>query len=407
MSQGAKIATLLVTLTFVVGVRLWLVPAEFLDTGFNPTPTPGRDYYADSYTARVVANDPADMYVKRQTPQLPEEQVWSKPAASPYPPLCLLTMGAMYQAGNSLGLSYYWMAVSLEALFLLLALVYCWKTRWYLFVLLSMNVFVAWRVWGLGADSSSIMVLLAGMIALVAARFRPSWAHPLVALMIATKLTPVFYLNNFLRMRLPGQLATVAILLCGLVLPLYLIEGYSHIWLFHLQRDTEQIPRAMNSIGLGNLTEVAVALAYLVPLAIVAWFSIMLLRVQLACDWDWEDRIGWSLAPFALLFTLRVASMRMFFLAMLLPDKRGSRSIFVAIMGLVDIFMVVGGLAHGSPVRDLIWDICGLGILIVIIRIWSLQIRRSGKGPEVSVFNLRGIWNLVKCPVPVATNRGT
>lgn len=373
--RGSRRAMVLVlTGVALVVIRLWMVPAEVLDTGFNRTELIGMDYWADSYVGRVVANHPRDMYLKVETPQLGRETRWTKPAAAPYPPFALLFFGGMHLAGVATGLGFYGMLVLVEAAFLTLALVYCLRTRWYLFPLTYLNAFLALRVYWVGG-ASNILVLLLMMVALLLARVRSPWAQVVMALSIVTKVTPAFYLVQLRRWAGWTRALVVLVLATGLVLPLFWVEGYAGIWQRHAGRDTAVIGETLSAYGWGALTPVAVALAYVLPLVFVGWFTSVLLRVQKALDWDDEDRIGWAAAPFALLFSLRVAALRMFFMAMLLPDKRGTRGVFVAVMGLADLVMLGAGFGFNDAVRNIIWDILGVALLVAIAQIWLREAR--------------------------------
>src|SRR5690242_4222586 len=51
----------------------------------------GTDTIGDGYEAKVVLNDPRDMYTKERLAQTPTEaDTWSKAASAPYPPAVLL-----------------------------------------------------------------------------------------------------------------------------------------------------------------------------------------------------------------------------------------------------------------------------------------------------------------------------
>ena len=84
--------------------------------------------------AKVVLNDPSDMYTKARLEQTPlEKATWTREASAPYPPAALLAAAGLYAIGAATGIGFYGMVLLLAALFLALSLWYFLQTRWYCF----------------------------------------------------------------------------------------------------------------------------------------------------------------------------------------------------------------------------------------------------------------------------------
>jgi hypothetical protein len=81
--------------------------------------------------------------------------------------------------------------------------------------------------------------------------------------------------------------------LAGLILPYFLWPDYLSIFGFH-----EQAPRTARAAGR------LAALAFVVPFSVVLWY------VETRLRFDLEDRIGWSVVPFAMLLAFGVFGFR-------------------------------------------------------------------------------------------------
>jgi hypothetical protein len=367
---AARVVVLGLTLAFALVVRLSYVPVSYHDFGWlNRGSDYGCDYYSDSYGARTVENHPLDMYTRRLTEQTRPEMYWSKRSAAPYPPAELFLLAGAHALGEATGLGLYGMLMAADGLLVLAMLVYALETRWYLFPLVQLNVFLAYRFWGIGSFNG-LLVLSCLMLGVMVARTRPTAGILCAVFAVCLKLTPVFFLTNFLRFRRRTALAAGALLVAGFVLPLFVFENYRYIYGFHATRDIGPIVRALGAVGLeGTHTRtIAAVLGWFLPLVLGGAFSLVLLYAQLKLDFTWEDRIGWAAVPFALLFSLRMLSMRVLFEAMAIPDRRRARSLWVFGMGLMDMILRAANLPR--VVGDGIWDACGCLGLFLICRHW-------------------------------------
>jgi hypothetical protein len=308
------------TVLSMVVVSLPKVPRPFLDYSDLPLlrhvtqrETYGTDTIADMYEARVVLHDVRDMYTKRLVDQTAvEAATWSKEASAPYPPAVLLAEAGLMWAGQRLGLGLYGMVALLALVFLALSLWYALKTRWYVFPLLYLNFAYFSERFFFVQDGSYLVMLVVVVTALCLARAGNQLAHPLMALAITMKLSPLYYLRNVLAMSRGMALLVIAIVLSGLALPVLLWENYTYIFGFNDQVKGD----TWSTVG-------AVSLAIL--FAKVLWY------VEVKRGFDWEDRIGWALVPFALFLAFKMNVARHLMIVLLVPDKRGVRSAAAAV----------------------------------------------------------------------------
>ena len=161
-------------------------------------------------------------------------------------------------------------------------------------------------------DDTYLAMLVVVMIALILARARREASHLLMALAITMKLSPAAYAWELLTMRRGIATIFVAILLAGFVLPYFIWENYLTIFTFH-----DQVK--------GNVYDTVAAVALVVPFTIVLWY------VETRLGFDMEDRIGWSLVPFAMFIGIKMRVARHLLVVLLVPDKRGPRNIVAAI----------------------------------------------------------------------------
>ena len=301
---------------------LFFVPRAYIDFSTIPVlnrisqPADyGTDTIADMYEARVVLNDPRDMYTKALVEQTPEEaRTWSKAASAPYPPIALLIDAGLYWIGGKSGIGYYGMILLLAAYFHLAALYYCLRTRWYVFLLIAFcGLFFSER-FAYVQDCTYLIFLAIVMTALLLAKRRPSIAIGLTGLAIDVKLLPLFFLTNVTSMRRGQAAALVAIVAAGLLLPYLLLPDYLYIYSF--QSETR-----------GGLWQTVGAIAVTLP------FSYLLWRLQRRGLFDLEDRIGWGLVPVALFLAFNVNAARHLLVALLVPDKHAVRTATAA-MGI-------------------------------------------------------------------------
>ena len=155
-------------------------------------------------------------------------------------------------------------------------------------------------------------MLVVVMIALVLARSRREASHLLMALAITMKLSPAAYAWQILTMRRGMAMIFAAILFAGFVLPYFIWDNYLNIFTFH-----DQVK--------GNIYDTVAAVALVAPFTIVLWY------VETRLGFDMEDRIGWSLVPFAMFVAIKMRVARHLLIVLLVPDKRGPRNIAASI----------------------------------------------------------------------------
>jgi hypothetical protein len=315
-----RATVVLLTLLSMLAVSLPKVPRPFADyrqiswlAWLDQPSTFGTDTIADAYEARVVLNDVRDMYTKRGVEQTPiEAATWSKEASAPYPPAVLLAQAGLYAIGEWLGVGLYGMVLLLAFAFVGMSLWYSLRTRWYVFPLLYLNFVYFSERFVAVQDGSYLVMLVVVMAALLLARAgRPGAAHLAVAVATAMKLSPLFYAAHVAKMRVAHAVAFAAILCAGLVLPVAIWDNYLYIYSFHdgLKGD------AASTIG---------ALCVSVP------FALLLAYTDMRRGFDWEDRIGWCLLPFAMFLAFKMNAARHLMIVLLVPDKRGIRSAVAA-----------------------------------------------------------------------------
>ena len=229
------------TVLHMIAVAIPNVPRAYVDyarfpllSGVHQYDTYGTDTIGDSYVAKVVLNDPLDMYTKARLEQTPlEKATWTKEASAPYPPAGLLTSAGLYALGAAIGIEFYGMVLLLAALFVALSLWYFLNTRWYLFPLLYLNFAYFGYRFVYVQDVSYLAMLVVVMIALVLARWRREASHILMALAITMKLSPAAYAREILTMRRGMAMIFAAILFAGFVLPYFIWDNYLTIFTFH------------------------------------------------------------------------------------------------------------------------------------------------------------------------------
>ena len=320
VKRPIQYAVIAATVLHMIAVAIPNVPRPYFDyarvpllSGIPQYETYGTDTIGNSYVAKVVLNDPLDMFTKARLEQTPlEKATWTREASAPYPPAALLAAAALYAAGDATGIGFYGMVILLAALFLGLSLWYFLKTRWYLFPLLYLNFGYFGHRFVYVQDDSYLAMLVVVMIALVMSRAKRDASHILMAVATTMKLSPAAYVRQITRMPRHIALAYVAILLAGFVLPYFIWDDYLKIFTFH-----ENVK--------GNVYDTIAAVVLVVPFTIVLWY------VETRLGFDREDRIGWSLVPFAIFIGIKMRVARHLLIVLLVPDKRGPRNIVAAI----------------------------------------------------------------------------
>src|SRR5687768_16120016 len=86
------------TIVHMAWLAIPQVPRAYIDyrhlpvlSGVPQMENYGTDTIADMYAAKVVLNDPADMYRRERLEQTPlERATWTRQASAPYPPAALV-----------------------------------------------------------------------------------------------------------------------------------------------------------------------------------------------------------------------------------------------------------------------------------------------------------------------------
>lgn len=308
------------TLVVIVGMSLPRVPRMWLDYSELPLlhriaqpPTWGPDTLSDMYGARVVLNDPSDMFTKARLDQTPlEAATWSREASAPYPPAVLLAEAGLYAVGERLGLGFYGMILGLAALFLAVSAWYFWRTRWYLFPALYLNFVYFSERFVCVQDNTYLVMLTVVMAALVAAPHHAPTSQLLMAIAITMKLSPLYYATTVTRMRPRIAGAFLGILALGLVAPYFIWENYLYIYRYgnELKGDWN------DAVG---------------ALAVAGLFGLVIAYVDAKRGFDAEERVGWGLVPFAMFLGLKMNVARHLLIVLLVPDKHGLRNIAAAV----------------------------------------------------------------------------
>lgn len=321
---------MLVTLAAMIWQALPQVPKEFIDfsrisllSNIPQEPTFGTDTIADAYEARVVLNDPLDMYTKRKVDQTAvEAATWTKAESAPYPPAVLLAEAGLLRLGQWTTLGFYGMVLLLAAIFVLTSAWYFLQTRWYLFPLLYLNFSYFGHRFVAVQDGSYLVMLVTIVAALLLARAGRPLCHLLMAVAIDMKLSPLYYAKNVLRMPRPIAWAFAAIVVAGLIAPFFIWENYAYIFLFH-----DELKGSTGGTVAGLLCG--------------AVFALMLWYVETRLNCDWEDRIGWGLVPFAMFLAMKMNVPRHLLIVLLIPDKRALRNLIAAFALLVPVVLPV------------------------------------------------------------------
>lgn len=367
----------LIALTLIVMIATSLpnVPRQYID--FRSTVLGdiqrhddyGPDSLADMYAARVVVNDPRDMYTKARTEQTPQEAAaWSKEASAPYPPVVLLVEAGLLAIGERTGVGFYGMILGLACVFIALSLWVFLRTRWYLFPLLYLNFdYFSTRLVYV-QDNSYVVMLVTVMAALLLAQARSEACHPLMALATTMKLSPLYYIRHLPAMPRPTAALYVAILLAGLVLPYFVFENYLYIYRYGNELKGDAVSTGLALLGAGV-------------------FSVVLAYVEVRRGFNLTDRVGWGLVPFAMFLAFKMNVARHLLIVLLVPDRRGLRNVAAALglalpAALPEVMAFNSSLAVASIVLT-------LGLVAHLEDIGWMQVREDLRAPGRT---LRMIW---------------
>ena len=316
---GVRVLVIAATIAHMTWLAIPHVPRAYVDyrdlplvSGVEQMENYGTDTIADMYAAKVVLNDPHDMYRRERLAQTPlERATWTREASAPYPPAALLAAAGLYAVGSATGLEYYGMVLVLAVVFLGLSLRFFLQTRWYLFPLLYLNFSYFASRFVYVQDGSYLAMLVVVMIALALARSPTPISHLLMAVATTMKVSPIGYVWQVFEMRRRTASAFIAILITGFVVPYFIWDNYLYIYTFH-----EQLK--------GNVYDTIAAVVVVVP------FTIALRYIEVRLGFDLEDRIGWALVPFAMFLGLKMRVARHLLIVLLVPDKRGPRNLVAA-----------------------------------------------------------------------------
>ena len=188
------------TVLHMIAVAIPNVPRVYVDysrfrcsAAFTSTDLYGRDSIGNSYFAKVVLNDPLDMYTKARLDRLRSRRRLDQGGISS------LSAGGPAHGGGAVchrsgvGNRLLRHGLLLAALFVALSLWYFLHTRWYLFPLLYLNFAYFGYRFVYVQDDSYLAMLVVVMIALILARARRQASHILLALAITMKLSPAVY----------------------------------------------------------------------------------------------------------------------------------------------------------------------------------------------------------------------
>ena len=305
----------------------------------------------------MVLNDVSDMYTKARLEQTPlEASRWTKEESAPYPPVVRLTQAALFALGEWTGAGLYGLTLLLAAFFLATSAWYFLQTRWYLFPALYLNFGYFADRFVYVQDGSYLVMLAVVMVALILARRHHRAAPLLMAAATVMKFLPLAYARYLPRMPWRVAWAYVGVLAAGLVLPWFVWDNYLYIYQFASDRK-------------GNdWLDISGALLLVVPFTLAVWY------VEERMAFDEDERVGWSLVPFALLVGLLTNSGRHLLVALIVPDRRAGRNL-AAVVGLTLYSALPGVVRLGSLVSITTAVLCL--VLAVYLRCIGWQVVRD------------------------------
>ncbi|MEM3342535.1 MAG: hypothetical protein QW728_07570 [Thermoplasmata archaeon] len=288
------------------------------------------DLYADSYEARVILNDPLDMYTKSLpitekestcegqrlgTPEFPDKP-WTKEDCAPYPPLALAGIALAFAAGGESFSGFYNIQVQLEIVFALFVLLYALQTRRYLifplYFLSPFTVFMFWKESHMSFLVSDFFFLI-GLILLESKR--EGSAFIAMGLSAATKFlnAPMALLTNRLSLR-NRWLYFVIPLFIFLILPVLIFDNY--LYIFQRGSDRPVLAPLLTLLCLGELI----------------FFEFFTSPKKYL-----NDVMGFSMLPSAIYFTLSkdFIAPNYYLLVLSLPDRRYYRNILSFLLACV------------------------------------------------------------------------
>jgi hypothetical protein len=182
-----------------------------------------------------------------------------------------------------------------------------------------------------------------------------------MAVAIAMKLSPLYYVRHLVSMKRTTAALFLAIVGAGLVLPYFIWDNYLYIYQFANENKGDR------------WYDLAGALALAGPFTVLLWYVDTRLR------FDAEDRVGWSLVPLAIFFAVKMNSARHLMIVLLVPDKRGIRNVAAAI-GLA-VHALFPGVVRFNSVMYIVTALMIAGLCISLHRIGWNEVRNDVRHP--------------------------
>ena len=223
-------------------------------------------------------------------------------------------------------------------------------------------------------DNTYLIMLAVVIAALFLARAGRGACHALMAVAIAMKLSPLYYLKNLPLMSRRMAVVFVSILIAGLVLPYFIWDNYLYIFQFGNENKGDR------------WYDLAGALAIALPFTALLWY------VETRLQFDWEDRVGWSLVPLAIFFAVKMNAARHLMIVLLVPDKRGLRNVAAAV-GLALHALFPGVIRFNSVMYIAIALLIG-GLCVYLRRVGWHEVREDVRHPLRTVSSLLKVRSL-------------
>ena len=277
------------------------------------------DFYADTYVAKVILNDPFDMYTKEKLNQTSQEQnKWTKEKSSPYPPLALFLLTGLYIIGEVTGAGFWITAISIEFLLVILIGILCYKSKYdKMYPFLVLNPFIVWRVWHMADTTYLLMVSLVTIAFFTCLKNKNSITAFLMACAVSIKFVPVYIYRAIFKLHPKSRWLLVVIPAVFLILPYFIFDNYLYIYTFHSGRNI---------------------LPFFLQVVVMGIFFLELIYMERKLEFELIDILGYSLLPLSLFTTMKIGYWKYIIWALIIPDRRYYRILFGA--GLTALWMM-------------------------------------------------------------------